>query len=97
MKSGNRTADNEWQSLSGINLSGMTRIRRAVMFSTCAIMTLNLRKLRSVSSMTTFLPGTADVLTTFMFLMERLIEEDNCDWSGRTKAVDSREYSPAGK
>ena len=64
--------------------------------STCAIMTSNLRKLRNVSSMTTFLPGTVDVLTTFMFLMERLIEEDNCDWFSRTKAVDSREYSPAG-
>jgi hypothetical protein len=42
------------------------------------------------------LPGTADVLTTFMFLMERLIEEDNCDWFSRTKSVDSREYSQAG-
>ena len=36
------------------------------------------------------------LLTTFMFLMERLIEEDNCDWFSRTKAVDSRDYSPAG-
>ena len=46
--------------------------------------------------MTTFLPGTADVLTTFMFLMERPIEVDNCDWFSRTNTVDSREYSPDG-
>ena len=27
---------------------------------------------------------------------KRRIEADNCDWFSRTRAVDSREYSPAG-
>jgi len=51
---------------------------------------------KNVSSMTTCSLGTIVGLMTYTSLMVRRIEAGNCDWLSRTKAGDSREYSPAG-
>ena len=51
---------NEWPSLTGTDLSGMTKTKRVAMSSTCAIMESNPRKPKNVSSMTTCLPRITD-------------------------------------